>query len=118
MKQHRNEYLFVTDNICPVCGEKHGMLVAKKQQFRAGKQYGDVCDRCDATIKRLAQILADGGIMIRCTKCNALTAEMEVPNEFQPFVTQMPDGTKRLEIPHCNNCKEAPRDTHTYPQTT
>ena len=108
MAKRRNERLKITENKCPICGKVKGLLISKKPRFKAGVAYNDgPCDTCKHQWEKMINQLANGGILLICKQCNSISTVMGVPKVFEPFIDQMPDGSKRLELPYCNNCKEA-----------
>ena len=124
-KQNRKQFSNTTANICPVCGKQHGYLLAKKAIFRANKSYNDgPCETCKPIFEHIIATLAAGGILWVC-RCGAVSATASVPPEFEPLLTTMPNGVRRLDTQTCGQCapkeqgygKDTPQDHEGHPQT-
>ena len=103
----RNHRTSIMPVVCPVCGDpKEQFFVSDKPRFKANKQHtdGKPCPKCQERITQMAEILEQGGVLIQCTQCSSVTAQLNIPASQQSHVTQMPDGVKRLEIAGCPLC--------------
>jgi 4-hydroxy-3-methylbut-2-enyl diphosphate reductase IspH len=109
MMAKRNQHSSVVPDTCPLCGDPTGkFIVASTARFKSNKKHttNDICENCRERISKMAEILAAGGVMIVCTQCDSLTAELTVPESLQQHITQLPDGTKRLEMAGCPLCQK------------
>ena len=108
MAKRRNERLRLVPDICPLCGQPSGFLKSNKPRFKASVAYNSgFCKNCQPNVDRMVNDLANGGILLVCLKCHCVNTTMVVEAQFKPFLDQMPNGTLRLELPYCPNCKEA-----------
>jgi ssDNA-binding Zn-finger/Zn-ribbon topoisomerase 1 len=107
----RNHHTNIVPNLCPVCSKEKGdFIVSKQARFKLHKPHTDgvPCPECQTKITAMARVLAEGGFLVVCTQCGAISVDITIPETLQKIVTEMPGGIKRLELAGCPLCiKEA-----------
>jgi hypothetical protein len=114
-KRQHNLRTSIVPNHCVVCNEPKGTFItAKTARFKSNFFYSDgaPCDNCKPAWEKMIKQLINGGTLVKCKECGAVTVWDTIPETLQQHVTQLPGGAKRLEIAGCPTCTKENTDAH------
>jgi hypothetical protein len=110
-KHNRKQFTYVVPVFCIICDGPNGTLQSERARFKAGLHYvHGICPKCKPELDRLVDKLMAGGTLTVCTICKSVTVLEAVPEHLQGYVTDMPNGIKRLDIHGCPSCSQEAAD--------